>query len=385
MSEYDKSRGEGAPATALPARATPWSRFWQSLQWRNLRLLLFINLPIAAIFSVLDYTPRLGVWMVEVLRNLVITFSIGGTAFALAWAFDVFALKSEFRKLLLCGGILAVAGSAGAAIAFAINRWLFGFQVTSFRFYIIQLTALTLCLGILPFILMTVLAKWRFAALALKEQELNAQRLLQAKTRAELEALRAKVHPHFLFNALNSIASLIPSNPGAAEAMVEKLADLFRYTLNAADDDLVTLESEFEVLEAYLEIERLRLGERLSYNLECPRALRHFRIPGLLLQPLVENSVIHGIAPSPKGGHVAVRCQAENGGCRVTVQDSGVGFSRGKGQQGFGLFAVTSRLELLYGENFDFSLSTEPHKTIRLWLPPKPEHPASSPPEVAAT
>jgi LytS/YehU family sensor histidine kinase len=163
---------------------------------------------------------------------------------------------------------------------------------------------------------------------------------------AQLAALRAQVNPHFLFNALHSVASLVASDPRAADVALERLGDLLRYALS--DDDLVPLASEWAFAGDYLEFEKLRLGDRLRTSAHAdPETLRAM-VPALLLQPIVENAVRHGIDPRPEGGRVELRARLEGDRLLVSVSDDGVGIRAGAGG-GFGLRSVRSRLEARSG------------------------------------
>ena len=158
-----------------------------------------------------------------------------------------------------------------------------------------------------------------------------------------------QIHPHFLFNTLNSIAALIAENPGKAEATVEKLSELFRYTLQSSASTTVKLSDELDIVRSYLEIEKVRFGDRLEYDMKVDDALLEMPIPGLVIQTLVENSIKHGIAPQVYGGRILIDARQSHGKCVITVSDSGRGFGKNDGS-GFGLKSIRERLRLLYGE-----------------------------------
>ncbi|NND70392.1 MAG: histidine kinase [Rhodothermales bacterium] len=174
-----------------------------------------------------------------------------------------------------------------------------------------------------------------------------------ATMQAELTALRAKINPHFLFNALNSIASLIRLNPAKAEAVTEDLADLFRYSLRASEQQLVTLEDELRSVELYLSIERARFSDRLTTSIEVPDELRRILIPSLILQPLVENAIKHGVGQTNEQCAVTVGASESRGVMRIIVSDSGPGFGNKKLDEvlndGTGLRNVRDRLMLQFG------------------------------------
>jgi two-component system sensor histidine kinase LytS len=165
---------------------------------------------------------------------------------------------------------------------------------------------------------------------------------------AELRALQSQIHPHFLFNALNALYGIIPREAKGARETVLNLADIFRYFLETRKTFL-PLEEELHIVKAYLEVERLRLGEKLRTEIDVAPEALSIPIPVLSIQPLVENAVKHGIAPLPQGGLVRIEVRMEaSGGLRISVEDTGSGFA-GASTGGVGLENVTRRLELCYG------------------------------------
>lgn len=167
---------------------------------------------------------------------------------------------------------------------------------------------------------------------------------------AELRALESQIHPHFLFNALNTLYGVIPKQANGARRMVLNLADILRYSLRTSET-FTTLDEELRVIEAYLEIEKLRLGNRLTVEMDIEDQVRTVRIPVLSLQSLVENAVKHAIATQPGGGTLAISARPKGAGVAIQVSDTGPGFgasSETKGA-GVGLDNVARRLRLCYG------------------------------------
>ena len=171
----------------------------------------------------------------------------------------------------------------------------------------------------------------------------------------ELDALQARINPHFLFNTLNSIAALIREDPQRAEAMTLRLSSLFRYTLQAPRRGRVTLEEELAIVEGYLAIEQERLAERLQYRLEIDQSLLVLRVPPLLVQPLVENAIKHGVADAVSGGTIVVRGWQEGPIVHISVENSaGAGVaSPGTGE---GLDNVRRRLQGTFGRKASLTL-----------------------------
>ena len=181
--------------------------------------------------------------------------------------------------------------------------------------------------------------------------ELRAERAQREALRAQLEALQARTNPHFLYNSLNTVASLIEDDPGRAERVLERLASLFRYALEGSSKSQVPLADELAAIRGYLEIETLRFGERLVSRLDVEPGLESVPVPPLVLQPLVENAVLHGVASRLGGGTVTVRAERENGSLVLCVEDDGPG-PGGSTHQGSrtSLTDLQSRLSLVYGD-----------------------------------
>ena len=177
---------------------------------------------------------------------------------------------------------------------------------------------------------------------------ISMRRLRAQVVSTELDALQARINPHFLFNTLNSIAALIREDPARAEAVTLQLSALFRYTLQAPKQGLVTLEEELAIVEGYLAIEQQRLADRLAYSVDVDPSLLGIRIPPLLLQPLVENAIKHGVAASIGGGRITVRGAREGERVQLIVSDTGDAREPSPGL-GEGLDNVTRRLRGTFG------------------------------------
>jgi hypothetical protein len=180
-----------------------------------------------------------------------------------------------------------------------------------------------------------------------KHQEL---RLRELTAQAELKALKAQINPHFLYNALNSLAHLTHNNPDLAEAATLNLASVFRYALNASKRESVTLGEEVDFLKSYLLVEQARFEERLQFEIDIPENLLECQIPPMIIQPLVENAVKHGITEKTEGGKVVIKAQLNGGSLKICVTDNGVGFENSRfhsGHNGVGLENVRSRIKAL--------------------------------------
>ncbi|MBT8127855.1 MAG: histidine kinase [Gammaproteobacteria bacterium] len=193
---------------------------------------------------------------------------------------------------------------------------------------------------------------------------------LKAQSRAELQALKARIRPHFLFNSMNTIASLISFMPDKAEKAVEDLSDLFRASLK--EQNIHTLKNELDITRSYLDIEKLRLGDRLQIDWNIDKSLFDEEIPALSLQPLAENAIYHGIEPLPDGGRVGISAQREGDGLTLTVSnpvsESAV-VSHSSGNR-MAQDNIEQRLRLAYGNNAHFKINaTNRNYTVTLELP----------------
>ncbi len=184
----------------------------------------------------------------------------------------------------------------------------------------------------------------------LKEREVAASRLEAELSRAELTVLKMQLEPHFLFNTLNAISALVHGNPDGAERMVVRLSELLRMSLSSADRDEVPLEEELRFLGVYLDIQKTRFGDRLRVHQEVPEAARFASVPNMLLQPLVENAIRHGLERRAAPLTISIRAVRTNGLLRLEVEDDGPGLPEEAARRnGIGLANTRARLQRLYG------------------------------------
>jgi two-component system LytT family sensor kinase len=203
----------------------------------------------------------------------------------------------------------------------------------------------------LPIYLMIVSAAQ--AALFFRREQERAGSL----SRARLEALRAQLQPHFLFNTLNAIAGLVYHEPAKADAMLTALSDLLRSSLKTSDTQELPLAQEMIFVKRYLDIMRARFEDRLNFRLEIGSDVRAALVPSLLLQPLVESAVRHGLEPQPAGGLITVRAWREGGALRLTVEDNGAALKKSRPtSEGAVIGNARARLRELYGNRATFEL-----------------------------
>jgi signal transduction histidine kinase len=220
------------------------------------------------------------------------------------------------------------------------------------------------------------------------EQEQRTREMSLHASRSELKALRAQINPHFLFNALNSIAGLIHRDPAVADRTIEQLADVFRYALRGAESEWAVLDDELDFVRAYLEVERARFGERLHVEVHLEEKARGARVPTMIVQTLVENAVKHGAASVRGGAVVIVRARQESGRLVVSVVDNGPGFREGDSPEpartrgGYGLVNVRQRLEGYFESNAGLTVDRDAAAgmtTVSVSLPLVREEPRPQP------
>jgi LytS/YehU family sensor histidine kinase len=208
---------------------------------------------------------------------------------------------------------------------------------------------------------LTVLTYWAIVAAVQyaeqhrlsREREIRTATLQTELARAQVEALKMQIHPHFLFNTLNAIAGLMREDVEAADAMLAQLGERLRGTLKTEGVQEVPLAEELRLLRAYLAIQQTRYGERLSIVIDVADGCGHALVPTLILQPLVENAIRHGFSVTPGPGTIAIRASAEQGRLRIDVTDEGAGPPQPL-REGYGLRNTRSRLSALHGRGRPF-------------------------------
>ncbi len=211
-----------------------------------------------------------------------------------------------------------------------------------------------------------------------REREQRAVLLESSLARARLSALQAQLHPHFLFNALNAVATLIRSNPAVALETLTSFSDLLRLALSQSDKHEVPLREDLQFLESYLEIQQVRLGDRLRVERDVDPAALDCLVPALLMQPLVENALRHGIEPSPNPGTLRFTARVAGDKLELTVVDNGVGLAASQAanpKPGIGLVNLRTRLATLYGTNQLLEVGPNPGGgvLVRVELPRRTE------------
>ena len=212
------------------------------------------------------------------------------------------------------------------------------------------------------FLVVGLWSAWR-ATQRQREAELALTRMEHSLAEARLAALRAQLDPHFLFNALNMISSQVTADPRTARRMIEHLGDLLRLSLDSGGRQRVPLSEELAFLDHYLAIQRMRFGAKLAVAIDVAPDARNALVPSLILQPLVENAIRHGLAPRAAGGSVDIGIRLETGRVLITVADDGVGLPprwSGPADHGVGLTVTRERLAALHGGDAETGFSLQP-------------------------
>jgi sensor histidine kinase YesM len=297
---------------------------------------------------------RLSQGATQMVGAFVYSVMIGLPSIALLTSISIRLTDRFPRLVLVMRGLILVCTATAGTFAGALAMQLLGI-LPSNEYWIEVKSSLpfsvliSLIFGLSISTYETQRYKLQAAMLELRTRQVEQERAYKLLAEARLSSLESRIHPHFLFNTLNSIAALIPSDPQRAEDTVGKLASLLRFSLNAHHSGLVLLSQELKIVRDYLEIERTRFGQRLRYEIAVPGALGDVKVPPLALQSLVENAVKHVVAQRTQGAAIQVVGSIDNGNIRLEVIDDGPGFSLGAITPEHGLGNLAARIELLFG------------------------------------
>jgi sensor histidine kinase YesM len=257
------------------------------------------------------------------------------------------------RWTVLVVGLTAISigGSLVASlIVFALNLEP-GARLRDIAFAAVKLSIyLALLVGIIHGLILMQLVRLDMTEARLRAREVEYERGRKLAAEARLAALESRVHPHFFFNALNTVSSLIPTAPERAERLIERMSALLRFSLDTHEEGLVPLKQEMKIVRDYLDIEQARFGERLRYTLDVSPEAGERPVPPLSVQTLAENSVKHAVARARDGAEIRVHARAQHDSVCIEVADTGAGFSMADMAAGHGLDNLRSRLAMLFGD-----------------------------------
>jgi len=289
--------------------------------------------------------------------------------------------QTPLDKLLATHASAALVRSLLWVLAAWLLAWLLASNVTEFRGLHTRLERELPVLFGVGVVLYGLSVFFFYVQLALQASREAEERALQASIlarEAELRALKAQVNPHFLFNSLNSISALTSSDPPKAREMCILLGDFLRRTLGLGEKQAIPLEEEMSLIRAFLAVEKIRFGARVRMEEDIAKEALAVHVPPLLLQPLVENAVVHGIANLVEGGSIRLRAQCANGNLAIVVENSFDPDAPARRRNGVGLANVRQRLQARYGKRATFGAGAEGDSfRVAITLPVEPEGQAS--------
>ena len=293
----------------------------------------------------------------ELLRSLGIGSLIWYACFLSAplfvWVARRFPFETGRRAMSFLVHILVIVGIAAVT---AILQFKLTYRDANMAPPLGAFVKISLITGVLPFITVALAAHALDARSRAQERSLEMERVRSQLAESRLEALTAQLQPHFLFNTLQGISTLIARDPIAADKMLTSLSELLREVLRRGDRREIELNEELRVLESYLDISRARFGDRLSIEVHADDATRRALVPFFVLQPLVENAIHHGISSHAGAGKVEIGARRDADRLLLTVTDDGPGIVTTDAQRGIGLANTKARLEELYGASHRLEL-----------------------------
>ena len=323
-----------------------------------------VALVLTLVFLIFRHDWRVSIWLEEFFACLLYSHLVGTTAnFTMEWAGPKLA---GYRPSIFFAGTFVILTVVAIVGAFAATLVLVATGILMPKYFWRNFdegarisVVVTLVVGFL-FVLKGYYER------RLAQAELERERALKLAAEAKLQSLESLVHPHFLFNALNSISSLIHEDPVQAEKMVDQVSALLRYSLDSSQGGLVPLEMELKIVRDYLGIQQTRFGPRLRFSITAPPEFLQGKLPPLAIQTLVENSIKHTLSRSQGQALIEVNVRQAAGNIIVEVKDSGAGFSEDKIIPGHGLATLRARLNSLFPDKASLSVAGS---TVRMEFP----------------
>ena len=332
--------------------------------WRIVRLNTGVALVLSLIFMLFDRDHSLSNWFSQFVACFTYSQLVGTSAHLSL--LSLWPSLSKRQPVVFFGGtfvLLALVGAVGATISTFVLVQAGLIRSSSFW--------RSLDFGIRISVLVTLVVGFVFVMKGYYEQrlaevELERERALKLAAEAKLQSLESLVHPHFLFNALNSISSLIHDEPAKAESMVDQVSALLRYSLDSAQGGLVALGMELKIVRDYLTIQQTRFGTRLRFEISAPENLLGVRVPPLSVQTLVENCVKHTLGHARGGTLISINVRLVGDKVVLEVTDDGAGFGESQIAAGHGLATLRARLNSFWPENASLTVAGS---TVRLEFP----------------
>jgi signal transduction histidine kinase len=370
-----------SPPMAHPLELIPFFRRWPASTPRNLLYTLIWSSGMGVVLTAVEMLVfrRAGTVMQHLLPMLLMSNLIGamihaGTVLGNRMLHGWPRRAKGLPRLMFSMALMAFSVLFGVGVGNLLWSGVDPFKLLTNRGVVVE--CLVIAAGVAVLLYMVRTAAERRSARALEEARRNEFIASSARMLAEarLKALQAQIEPHFLYNTLANVVSLIGPRPAQAQHMLERFIDYLRASLAASRSEQATLASETKLIAAYLDVLAVRMGERLRYRIELPDELNQFVIAPMLLQPVVENAIAHGLEPKVEGGEIVVSARIEGGHVCVQVSDTGAGLNEAapaKVGGGVGLSNLRERLRSLYaGEARLELLENQPSgMMVRLMLP----------------
>ena len=328
------------------------------MKWRSLALVFFANtlggISPACLVFLLNPNVGYGVLARQAAVGLAYSWCIGSLAFLAVepvarWVHRRLPRILQFPAMVATFAATAVAGSIPASMLLVLIGFIGPERMWPvYRQGLLIAIGITVTVGSIATAFGSVRHRLDAATIELRNRQLAEERAHKLATEARLSSLESRVHPHFLFNTLNSISALIREDPRTAERTVERLACLLRESLEVDRSRLVPLRRELTIVENYLQIEQTRFGERLRYKIAVPEEFADIEVPPFCLQTLVENSVKHVVSTRREGAEICVDARREGGLTILEVSDDGPGFEASSVTPGHGLDNLQDRLLALF-------------------------------------
>ena len=339
---------------------------------RSLALIFCVNIATALTVVALNWLLSVGAtnnWLVGVLSTSLVYANCCGSLMGLILprVAPYFSRKPFPRNWIYFIGTLWVLAAIGCSAAVFILTRMGLFPRDQywgyFRSTLVVAIMISMVIGVSRYVYEGLKHRLAVTTRKLQLKELEEERARKLAVEARLSSLESRIHPHFLFNTLNSISSLIQEDPKLAERLVERLAALLRFSLDSNQSSTVPLALELKIVTDYLEIEKARFGDKLRYSIDVPNELQTLEVPPLAVQTLVENSLKHVVASRRGGGVVRITARADGADARIEVRDDGPGFGVDSIKGGHGLDNLQSRLAALFEDRASLEIASRDGQT----------------------
>lgn len=376
IATFAKRDSMSTAASTATITTTPRSGLRRALA--ELPITVVVSTLLAALITLVIGKPEV------FLENLLFSVMIGAVAFVLLngarllfWDLPVWGWRQWAPFLALTVVVAPVAHFTGTRLV----GLLLGLPMPTLAEYPSRASVSMILFSLGGTSIMTVLLRHRERLRRVEAEHAAARLRAEVQERqalqAQLRLMQAQIEPHMLFNTLANLQGLIAIDPDRAGEMLDQLIQYLRATLSVSRAEQTTLEEEFNAMRAYLGLMGVRMGARLAYRIELPPSLRSARLPTMLLQPLVENAIVHGLEPKVDGGEIVIAAHEDDGRLLITVRDTGLGLGQphGRGSHGHsggvGVATTRERLDGLYGPRAALDLApAQPQGTLaRLTLP----------------